>query len=85
MKKCFFKVYNNLVLYKKNEFKLIAYKLCFLNSRKAVKISPQKSYQKAFCFATGTKRSVYNFFNLARWNIKDLLSTSKINGLKKIS
>lgn len=86
MKKCFFKVYKNLLNYKKFEFKLIAFKLCFLKKQKIkIKNFKQRSYQKSFCFETGVKRSVYNYFNLARWNIKTLLSTSKINGLKKIS
>jgi len=67
MKKCFFKVYKNLVVYKKLEFKLISFKLCFLNKQKdKVKNFSKKIYQKSFCFETGVKRSVYNYFNLAR-------------------
>lgn len=87
MKKCFFKVYKNLTIYKKSEFKLIAFKLCFLQNKKNIKIKlfKKKSYQKSFCFETGVKRSVYNYFNLARWDLKSSLSSSKINGLKKIS
>lgn len=86
MKKCFFKVYKNLLIYKKNEFKLIAFKLCFLKKQKIkIKNFKQKSYQKSFCFETGVKRSVYNYFNLARWDLKSSLSSLKINGLKKIS
>lgn len=86
MKKCFFKVYNNLSVYKKSEFKLIAFKLCFLKKHKSkIKNFSHKSYQKTFCFETGVKRSVYNYFNLARWNLKSFMSELKINGLKKIS
>jgi hypothetical protein len=67
MKRCFFKVYKNLLNYKKSEFKLIAFKLCFLKKQKSkIKSFKQKSYQKSFCFETGVKRSVYNYFNLAR-------------------
>ncbi len=86
MKKCFFKVYKNLSSYKNSEFKLMAFKLCFLSKVRKVKFPfPQKSYQKSFCFETGVKRSVYNFFNLSRWDLKNSLSSSKINGLKRIS
>lgn len=67
MKKCFFKVYKNLVNYKSAEFKLIAFKLCFLNKKNKIKKKfSKKSYQKSFCFETGVKRSVYNYFSLAR-------------------
>lgn len=67
MKKCFFKVYKNLTIYNKLEFRLIAFKLCFLRANKKFK-NPfyYKSFQKSFCFETGVKRSVYNYFNLAR-------------------
>ena len=87
MKKCFFKVYKNLLNYSKSEFKLIAFKLCFLNSKKTdiKKKFSKRSLQKSFCFETGVKRSVYNYFNLARWDLKSSLSSSKNNGLKKIS
>lgn len=86
MKKCFFKVYKNLSEYKKAEFKLIAFKLCFFRNKKKIKkFFKYKTYQKSFCFETGVKRSVYNYFNLARWNLKNSLSSSKINGLKRIS
>lgn len=67
MKKCFFKLYKNLFLYKKNELKILAFKACFLNSNKRSVFKLQnKSYQKSFCFVTGVRRSVYNFFNIAR-------------------
>lgn len=67
MKKCFFKVYKNLFNYKKQEFKLLAFKLCFLKDKKCELVKfKQKSYQKTFCFETGVKRSVYNYFNLSR-------------------
>ena len=67
MKKCFFKVYKNLFEFKKHEFKLIAFKLCFLRKQKnKIKNFKQKSYQKAFCFETGVRRSIYNYFNLSR-------------------
>lgn len=68
MKKCFFKVYKNLFLYKNKELKLLAFKLCFLKKKKfdRIKFLLQKSQQKSFCFETGVKRSVYNFFGLSR-------------------
>jgi hypothetical protein len=68
MKKCFFKLYNNLLVYKKSEFKLVSFKICFLRKRRKIKIKnfKKKSYQKNFCFETGVKRSVYNYFNLSR-------------------
>ena len=65
MKKCFFKLYKNLSLYKKDELKFLAFKLCFLNNKKKVPLH-KKSYHKSFCFITGVKRSVYNYFNIAR-------------------
>jgi len=67
MKKCFFKLYKNLSLYKKDELKTLAFKLCFLGNKKRVVVnSYRKSYHKSFCFITGVKRSVYNYFNIAR-------------------
>ena len=69
MKKCFFKIYKNLFLYSKNELKCLAFKVCFLKKKK-ISINyifkNKKSYHKSFCFVTGVKRSVYNFFNIAR-------------------
>lgn len=66
MKKCFFKLYKNLSIYDKNELSLLAYKLCFFKKKKKFSNNNKKSFQKSFCFFTGVKRSVYNFFNLAR-------------------
>lgn len=69
MKKSFFKIYSNLALYKREEFKLFSFKLCFLNKKRQqhrVRISLHKSFQKTFCFETGVKRSVYTFFNISR-------------------
>lgn len=70
MKKCFFKTYKNLVLYKKNELNLLAFKLCFLKNKNLKNANcsniKKKNYHKSFCSITGVKRSVYNFFNMAR-------------------
>jgi len=65
MKKCFFKIYKNLFLYKKAELKLLAFKICYSKNKKVIGPS-MRSYHKSFCCVTGVKRSVYNFFNLAR-------------------
>lgn len=85
MKKCFFKVYKNISEYKKEEFKLLALKLLLVrqkNKNNKIKI---KSYYKTFCLDLGVKRSIYNFFNLSRWAIKQRVSKAEICGLKKIS
>ena len=73
--------------WKKNrEFSYMRYLDSFLRKQKnKIKNFKQKSYQKAFCFETGVRRTIYNYFNLSRWNIKNSLSIAKINGLKKIS
>lgn len=85
MKRCFFKVYKNLSLYSKSELNILSFKICFIKKKKQMFPLKKRSYQKSFCFFTGVKKSVYTFFDLARWNLKFLLSASKINGLKRIS
>lgn len=82
MKKCFFKVYKNLYIYNKNEFNILIKKLINNNNFNKNNIC---NYSKTFCFETGVKRSIYNFFNLSRWNLKKLLIKTEICGLKKIS
>jgi len=66
MKKCFFKIYKNLSIYKQKELKLLAFKLCVFGNKKISNKFKGKSYHKSFCFITGVKRSVYNFFNISR-------------------
>ena len=65
MKKCFFKVYNNLCIYNNYEFNFLLNKIIFLSLKKKIN-NNKKKYNKTFCYETGVKRSVYNFFNLSR-------------------
>jgi hypothetical protein len=66
MKKCFFKLYKNILLYKGKELKMLAFKVCASSNKKFYFRHNVRSYHKSFCFITGVKRSVYNFFNIAR-------------------
>lgn len=85
MKNCFHNIYKKNLFYKRSEFNRLIFNLLRSEFNLQSFLKDNRFFFKNFCFETGIKRSICNFFSLYRMNLKIKLNTGYISGLRKIS